>query len=71
MAQADGKGIPMILEEDEDKPEPVRLDKSQKRGNKKDAVVTSVYAIAPALRTPQEVEDSYFDLSKAEFAKET
>ena len=68
VAQADGKGIPMILE---DKPEPVRLGKGQKRGNKKEAIVTSAYTIAPATRTPQEVVDSYFDLSKAEFAKET
>jgi len=71
VAQADGKGIPMILEEDEDKPDPVRLGKGQKRGNKKEAIVTSAYTIAPAQRTPQEVVDSYFDLSKAEFAQET
>jgi hypothetical protein len=45
VAQADGKGIPMILEENEDKPEPVRLGKGQKRGNKKEAIVTSAYTI--------------------------
>ena len=73
VAQADGKGVPMILEGDETKTksEPVRLGKGQKRGNKKEAIVTSAYTIAPAVRTPQEVVDSYFDLSKAEFAKET
>lgn len=73
VAQADGKGVPMILEEDETKAksEPVRLGKVQKRGNKKEAIVTSAYTIAPAVRTPEEVVASYFDLSKAEFAKET
>ena len=70
VVQADGKGIPMILE-DKAKAEPVRLGKGQKRGNKKEAVVTSAYTIAPAVRTPEEVVASYFDLSKAEFAKET
>jgi hypothetical protein len=71
VAQADGKGVPMILEEVKTKTEPVRLGKGQKRGNKKEAIVTSVYTIAPAVRTPEEVVNSYFDLSKAEFAKET
>lgn len=71
VAQADGKGVPMILEGDEVKAEPVRLGKGQKRGTKKEAVVTSAYTIAPAIRTPEAVVDSYFDLSKAEFAKET
>lgn len=73
VAQADGKGVPMILEEDENKAksEPVRLGKGQKRGKKKEAMVTSIYTIAPAIRTPEEVVASYFDLPKAEFAKET
>jgi len=73
VVQADGKGVPMILEEDESKnpAEPVRLGKGQKRGNKKEAIVTSVYTIAPAVRTAQEVVDSYFDLSKTGFAPET
>lgn len=69
VAQADGKGVPMILEEDETKA--VRLGKGQKRGHKKEAIVTSAYTIAPAMRTPEEVVASYFDLSKAEFAKDT
>jgi hypothetical protein len=79
VAQADGKGVPMILEKDETESkyptgtmsEPVRLGKGQKRGNKKEAIVTSAYTIAPAVRTPEEVVASYFDLSKAEFVKET
>lgn len=71
VAQADGKGIPMVLEtEGENKLEPVRLGKGQKRGHKKEAIVTSVYTIAPIIRTPEEVVESFFDLSKAEFAIE-
>lgn len=73
VAQADGKGVPMILEEDETKAKSklLRLGKGQKRGNKKEAIVTTAYTIAPAVRTPEEVVASYFDLSKAEFEKET
>jgi hypothetical protein len=48
----------MVLEEP---PEPqVRLGKGQKRGRKKEALVTSVYTIAPHIRTPQAVVDSFF-----------
>ena len=57
--QADGKGVPMILEENgADK---VRLGKGEKRGRKKEAVVTGVYTIAPAIRTPEQVVSSFFD----------
>ncbi len=56
--QADGKGVPMVLEEP---PEPqVRLGKGQKRGRKKEAMVTSIYTIATHPRTPQAVADSFF-----------
>lgn len=73
VAQADGKGVPMILEnmEGEKKAEPVRLGKGQKRGTKKEAVVTSAYTIAPMPRTPEEVVASYFDLSEPKFSVET
>lgn len=57
--QADGKGIPMILEEAQ--PDKVRLGKGEKRGHKKEAIVTSVYSIAPAPRTPEQVIASYYD----------
>lgn len=58
VVQADGKGVPMVLEE---QPEAqVRLGKGQKRGRKKEALVTSVYTIAPHIRTPQAVVDSFF-----------
>jgi len=74
VAQADGKGIPLILEDEkegEPTEKPVRLGKGQKRGRKKEAVVTSAYTIAPLIRTPQEVVNSFFDLSKSEFDLET
>jgi hypothetical protein len=58
--QADGKGVPMIL----DKPieASVRLGKGQKHGHKKEAVVTSVYTIQTAPRTPEEVIAGFFEL---------
>ena len=58
VVQADGKGVPMVLEEPA-KPQP-RLGKGQKRGRKKEAMVTSVYTIAAHIRTPQAVVDSFF-----------
>jgi hypothetical protein len=74
VAQADGKGIPMVFENEpatEPPEQPVRLGKGQKRGHKKEAIVTSAYTIAPMIRTPQAVVNSFFDLSKSEFAIET
>jgi hypothetical protein len=56
--QADGKGVPLILEAPAE-PQ-VRLGKGQKRGKKKEAMVTSAYTIGRALRTPKEVVDSFF-----------
>ncbi len=56
--QADGKGVPMILETPAKSQ--VRLGKGQKRGKKKEAIVTSVYTIAPAVRTPEAVVASFF-----------
>ena len=58
--QADGKGVPMILDETPAEPT-VRLGKGEKRGHKKEAVVTTVYTIAASPRTPQEVVASFFD----------
>jgi hypothetical protein len=59
VVQADGKGVPLIYETAPDPP-PVRLGKGQKRGRKKEAVVTAIYTIAPQPRTPQQVVDSFF-----------
>jgi hypothetical protein len=57
--QADGKGVPLILEAAQ--PDKVRLGKGEKRGHKKEAMVTSLYSIAPAPRTPEQVIASYYD----------
>jgi hypothetical protein len=57
--QADGKGIPMILEESQ--PDKVRLGKGEKHGRKREATVTSVYSIARFIRTPEQVVASYYD----------
>ena len=53
VVQADGKGVPMV--QPPTQTPPVRLGKGQKRGKKKEAVVTGFYTIAPYPRTPQEV----------------
>ena len=62
VAQADGKGIPMLPEN----PQPIRirLGKGEKLGQKKEAIVTSIYTIAPFIRTPEEVTASLFKESK-------
>lgn len=53
VVQADGKGVPMVQPSSESPP--LRLAKGQKRTKKKEAVVTSLYTVAPYQRTPQEV----------------
>jgi hypothetical protein len=53
VVQADGKGVPQAQTR-ADVPR-VRLGKGEKRSKKKEAVVTSLYTIAPYLRTPQQV----------------
>jgi hypothetical protein len=62
--QADGKGVPIIL--DQPAKQAVRLGKGQKRGRKKEAVVTTAYTITTTPRTPQEVVASFFDLESQE-----
>ena len=57
--QADGKGVPMILEEN--KSDKVRLGKGEKHGRKKEAIVTSAYTIEAFTRTPEQVVASYYD----------
>jgi hypothetical protein len=56
--QADGKGVPIVLETSREPK--VRLGKGEKRGRKKEAIVTTVYTIAGAPRTPEEVVASFF-----------
>lgn len=60
--QADGKGIPIILETPS--PNPVRLGKGQKRGRKKEAIVTTVYTITANPRTPEDVVANFFQQHK-------
>ena len=57
--QADGKGVPLVLEEAVENKR--RLGKGEKRGHKKEAVVTGVYTISPSVRTPEQVVASFFD----------
>jgi hypothetical protein len=52
VVQADGKGVPMTQAALE---QPARLGKGQKRGTKKEAVVTCLYSVAPYVRTAEEV----------------
>jgi len=56
VAQADGKGVPMVRTEPASKP--ARLGKGQKKTKKKEAVATSIYTIEPYRRTPQELVDA-------------
>ena len=58
--QADGKGVPIIKKAAT--PQPVRLGKGQKRGRKKEAIVTTAYTIANAPRTAEAVLASYYEL---------
>jgi hypothetical protein len=60
VVQADGKGVPLIVETEA--PAPVRLGKGQKRGRKKEAIVTTAYTLAHTPRTPEAVLQSYYDL---------
>ncbi|HEX5501624.1 MAG TPA: ISKra4 family transposase [Thermomicrobiales bacterium] len=54
VVQADGKGVPQVPAPDA-RPAPARLGKGQKRTTTKEAVVTSLYRIAPYPRTPDAV----------------
>jgi hypothetical protein len=51
--QADGKGVPMVR--GAPTAPPARRGKGEKRTQKKEAVVTAIYTIAPHVRTPQAV----------------
>ena len=58
--QADGKGIPMVLEEEEVTETKVRLGKGQKHGRKKEAIATTLYTTRAVPRTPTAVVASFF-----------
>jgi hypothetical protein len=66
--QADGKGVPMVLETPAEPK--VRLGKGKKRGRKKEAIVTTVYTIACAPRTPEEVVASFFYQDQSSISKQ-
>jgi len=58
VVQADGKGVPLVR--DEGAPAKVRLGKGEKRMKKKEAIVTTVYTMDPAPRSPEAVTASFF-----------
>jgi hypothetical protein len=53
VVQADGKGVPLVQPPLPDPP--LRLKKGQKRTKKKEALVSSLYSIAPYIRSAQDV----------------
>jgi len=57
--QADGKGVPMILEES--RMDKVRLGKGEKHGRKKEAIVTTIYTTEAFIRTSEQVVASFYD----------
>jgi hypothetical protein len=57
VAQADGKGVPMVRGKLDVK---VRRGKGDKKTHKKEAIATAVYTIEPYLRTPEEVLETLF-----------
>jgi hypothetical protein len=61
VAQADGKGVPMVR--NEAAPTDVRRSKGDKKTRKKEAIATAVYTIAPYRRTPQMIVDALFKKS--------
>jgi hypothetical protein len=58
VAQADGKGVPMVRRETADLK--ARRGKGDKKTRKKEAIATAVYTIEPYPRTPQAVVDALF-----------
>ena len=67
VVQSDGKGVPMRQKTGAG--DKVRLGKGEKRSKKKEAVVTSIYTIAPAPRKPEDVVASLFQERDAEEQK--
>jgi hypothetical protein len=67
VVQADGKGVPMVLETPVD--QKVRLGKGEKRGRKKEAIVITVYTTACAPRTPKDVVASLFHQEQSSDAR--
>ncbi|MEK7784845.1 MAG: ISKra4 family transposase [Chloroflexota bacterium] len=59
VAQADGKGVPLVRPAD-DVPKTVRRGKGAKKTRKKEAIATALYTIDRYPRTPQEVVNALF-----------
>ena len=68
VAQADGKGVPMVRTEAAAKP--ARLSKGEKQTKKKEAVTTGVYTIESYRRTPQEVVEALLRTGEGDDAAE-
>jgi len=58
VAQADGKGVPMVRRETA--PQKARRSKGDKKTHKKEAMAIAVYTIQPYPRTPRRVADALF-----------
>jgi hypothetical protein len=58
VAQADGKGVPLVR--DEAPPAKVRRGKGDKKTRKKEAIAVALYTIAPYPRSPQDVVAALF-----------
>jgi hypothetical protein len=58
VAQADGKGVPMVRSETAHPK--ARREKGDKKTHKKEAIAVAVYTIEPYYRTPQAVVDALF-----------
>jgi hypothetical protein len=67
VVQADGKGVPMV--QPPLAQPPLRLGKGQKRTKKKEAVVTSLYTIAPYVRSAEEVHAALLHAERPPEAK--
>jgi hypothetical protein len=63
VAQADGKGVPMVRRET--LAPKARLSKGDKKTRKKEAIATAVYTIAPYRRTPDDVVNALFKKGNA------
>jgi len=69
VVQADGKGVP-IVSETTTEPK-TRLGKGEKRGRKKEAIVTTVYTIAANFRTAEDVIASLYGQKQAKASQKT
>lgn len=69
VAQADGKGVPMVRSETVKTQ--VRLGKGDKKSRKKEAIAITLYTIDPYCRTPQTVVDALFKKGEPQLKRPT